>query len=636
MSNGGLAGLQTHHQPPLQGQQQQQQHNMAQTAFVDASMLSNPFVHHNQLQQQPQLSQPQQLQQQPQPQQQFTVAVGGLGGLSPQQQQHFQQQTLLLQQQQQQQLALQLQQQPQLLQQALQQQQYEQQQQQLQLQQQFLAASAAGAVPNGFLGPQSAPSSVFAFSSSLPSNLQFSNPPPTSQPLPMRRASTPVALVSSQPLPGYMPSGLSPTAPQPIQGGSYGYPVHYTPPTSRHQVKAEADQWNRRQRLRFQLLRTPQQRLVWTKELHRLFLQALNELGEGATPKSILQWMGVEGLTRENVSSHLQKYRQRMAKPRQPKKRTKAIEIEAELAAEGGFPPSAGGLPINRPRGTSTGTISPIMGGRGAASPSTGCFTDEDFNDEYDDDDLEDDFSSEEAFDGDYHYSPSGHSPISSSPSHSVANSFATMTLNRTMLKSETDDSDDSSSPSHHHHHPQGVFGSDSWLPSTYVTVPPEILASAHRSSTFSSTGSGGLTVGRPTHRLRSISQPHSSHPYIPRGPSPLSSQQLAAQRQQSPQAQQFGSTHLQVPGNIAVVQGQGFHPGNASPITTSPSNSVQFQVMGGFVADMQQQQQQSIPLPQQQQQQPQQRRSPVLSVPPQRRSPVQEGWVVPNTSFGQ
>lgn len=51
-------------------------------------------------------------------------------------------------------------------------------------------------------------------------------------------------------------------------------------------------------------------RLTWTPELHRQFLDALTHLGmENAFPKRILQQMKVDGLTRENISSHLQKYR---------------------------------------------------------------------------------------------------------------------------------------------------------------------------------------------------------------------------------------------------------------------------------------------------------------------------------------
>ncbi|XP_019197965.1 PREDICTED: two-component response regulator ARR12-like [Ipomoea nil] len=51
-------------------------------------------------------------------------------------------------------------------------------------------------------------------------------------------------------------------------------------------------------------------RVVWSVELHRKFVDVVNQLGiEKAVPKRILDLMNVEGLTRENVASHLQKYR---------------------------------------------------------------------------------------------------------------------------------------------------------------------------------------------------------------------------------------------------------------------------------------------------------------------------------------
>lgn len=51
-------------------------------------------------------------------------------------------------------------------------------------------------------------------------------------------------------------------------------------------------------------------RVVWSIDLHRKFVAAVNQLGiEKAVPKRILDLMNVEGLTRENVASHLQKYR---------------------------------------------------------------------------------------------------------------------------------------------------------------------------------------------------------------------------------------------------------------------------------------------------------------------------------------
>ncbi|MFS8006939.1 putative transcription factor MYB-HB-like family [Helianthus anomalus] len=48
----------------------------------------------------------------------------------------------------------------------------------------------------------------------------------------------------------------------------------------------------------------------WTEELHQKFLIAVRQLGEGSCfPKKILDLMGVPGLTRMQVASHLQKCR---------------------------------------------------------------------------------------------------------------------------------------------------------------------------------------------------------------------------------------------------------------------------------------------------------------------------------------
>eukprot|EP01102_Stenamoeba_stenopodia_P022564 TRINITY_DN9466_c0_g1_i1.p1 TRINITY_DN9466_c0_g1~~TRINITY_DN9466_c0_g1_i1.p1 ORF type:complete len:243 (+),score=37.44 TRINITY_DN9466_c0_g1_i1:302-1030(+) len=50
-------------------------------------------------------------------------------------------------------------------------------------------------------------------------------------------------------------------------------------------------------------------RLKWSKDLHTSFLNAIAKLGVKAVPSAILNEMNVIGLTRENVASHLQKFR---------------------------------------------------------------------------------------------------------------------------------------------------------------------------------------------------------------------------------------------------------------------------------------------------------------------------------------
>ncbi|XVF32837.1 hypothetical protein REPUB_Repub17cG0116800 [Reevesia pubescens] len=59
-------------------------------------------------------------------------------------------------------------------------------------------------------------------------------------------------------------------------------------------------------------------RMIWTQELHDMFVAAVNQLGsDKAVPKKILermQAMNVTGLTRANIASHLQKYRMHLQK----------------------------------------------------------------------------------------------------------------------------------------------------------------------------------------------------------------------------------------------------------------------------------------------------------------------------------
>ncbi|KAH9330826.1 hypothetical protein KI387_002934 [Taxus chinensis] len=51
-------------------------------------------------------------------------------------------------------------------------------------------------------------------------------------------------------------------------------------------------------------------KIDWTPDLHRRFVQAVEQLGiEKAVPSRILELMGVNCLTRHNIASHLQKYR---------------------------------------------------------------------------------------------------------------------------------------------------------------------------------------------------------------------------------------------------------------------------------------------------------------------------------------
>ncbi|KAJ9169412.1 hypothetical protein P3X46_017614 [Hevea brasiliensis] len=55
---------------------------------------------------------------------------------------------------------------------------------------------------------------------------------------------------------------------------------------------------------------TKKARVVWSVDLHQKFVEAVNQIGfDKVGPKKILDLMNVPWLTRENVASHLQKYR---------------------------------------------------------------------------------------------------------------------------------------------------------------------------------------------------------------------------------------------------------------------------------------------------------------------------------------
>ncbi|XP_061990677.1 two-component response regulator ARR11 isoform X2 [Rosa rugosa] len=54
---------------------------------------------------------------------------------------------------------------------------------------------------------------------------------------------------------------------------------------------------------------TKKARVVWSVDLHQKFVKAVHQIGLDIGPKKILDLMNVPWLTRENVASHLQKYR---------------------------------------------------------------------------------------------------------------------------------------------------------------------------------------------------------------------------------------------------------------------------------------------------------------------------------------
>lgn len=74
--------------------------------------------------------------------------------------------------------------------------------------------------------------------------------------------------------------------------------------------------------------RTSKNRVMWTEQLQIRFLSAIENQGVDAIPTTILKEMNVTGLTRENVASHLQKFRkQQKAKETQTKKNPKVLNL---------------------------------------------------------------------------------------------------------------------------------------------------------------------------------------------------------------------------------------------------------------------------------------------------------------------
>ncbi|KEH35774.1 putative response regulator and transcription factor RR-A-type family [Medicago truncatula] len=57
------------------------------------------------------------------------------------------------------------------------------------------------------------------------------------------------------------------------------------------------------------VIRNKESQFVWSVELHRKFLETVNQLGvDKAVPKKIFDLMNVENITREDVATHLQAF----------------------------------------------------------------------------------------------------------------------------------------------------------------------------------------------------------------------------------------------------------------------------------------------------------------------------------------
>ncbi|URE08992.1 MYB family transcription factor, partial [Musa troglodytarum] len=126
-------------------------------------------------------------------------------------------------------------------------------------------------------------------------------------PSPWCRRSLPRLLASGRSRLGLRSTSIGPPSP-PSSASAASSPPPLPPPPSDPSPPSRPPPpmkpWPQRATIRW----SP--RLVWTPQLHKRFIDVVAHLGiKNAVPKTIMQLMNVEGLTRENVASHLQKYR---------------------------------------------------------------------------------------------------------------------------------------------------------------------------------------------------------------------------------------------------------------------------------------------------------------------------------------
>ncbi|KAL0726226.1 hypothetical protein Bca4012_022319 [Brassica carinata] len=108
----------------------------------------------------------------------------------------------------------------------------------------------------------------------------------------------------------FMPFNLPPPPPAPLS--------LRTPPSEilmdYRRIEQNHNQFNKP--LQSHHIPKKEQRRRWSQDLHRRFVDALHSLGgsQVATPKQIREMMRVDGLTNDEVKSHLQKYRMHIRK----------------------------------------------------------------------------------------------------------------------------------------------------------------------------------------------------------------------------------------------------------------------------------------------------------------------------------
>ncbi|WOH04687.1 hypothetical protein DCAR_0624099 [Daucus carota subsp. sativus] len=121
--------------------------------------------------------------------------------------------------------------------------------------------------------------------------------------------------------------------------------VSYSSPNIQSKLQTSSSQTSRKQRR------------CWSPELHRRFVGALQELGGAhvATPKQIRELMQVDGLTNDEVKSHLQKYRLHDRRSPTSKSADSALTLGSALMFSGN------GESSTKPRSKSTSPEGPLQ-----------------------------------------------------------------------------------------------------------------------------------------------------------------------------------------------------------------------------------------------------------------------------------
>ncbi|KAG9392901.1 Myb-like DNA-binding domain [Carpediemonas membranifera] len=142
-----------------------------------------------------------------------------------------------------------------------------------------------------------------------------SNDPANSIPCPCYATTLAPTVMSSTPKQAFVMPTLPPPEIQHTQALDAERQLAQKKLTSSHKLMTKAE-FQRTQEAQYKPSarnrgKPGRRRLIWTPELHERFVDSLGQLGiRSAVPKSILQLLNVEGITRESIASRLQKTRQ--------------------------------------------------------------------------------------------------------------------------------------------------------------------------------------------------------------------------------------------------------------------------------------------------------------------------------------